>query len=318
MRTAPNGTRLSHSPLDKTDGCRKRKYVDVDNNSANGDDDKDGATAGCTQSPPSPLVPLFGLEQRCVSPHFAGCRRMLGFIDVGRTNMGLCFTANDWHWSDPVVECVARVDIDQASDPAGRDDACTKRGNNANGGNRAVVICGDLAAGRETADLVARFVAQWRSAFDACERIFVERQPPGGMRDIEQLLYAALGGGARVSFLAPNSLHAHFRIGVRHGWGAYDQRKVRAETIAARYISANGSVAAAAEWATMGERRHDAADATLMAILVNERKRREWVALYAPPAPAPAEPAPTRRPPKRRRGAASRIGPMRRRLPAAP
>ncbi|AJF98415.1 hypothetical protein TW95_gp1681 [Pandoravirus inopinatum] len=219
MRTAPNGTRLSHSPLDKTDGCRKRKYVDVDNNSANGDDDKDGATAGCTQSPPSPLVPLFGLEQRCVSPHFAGCRRMLGFIDVGRTNMGLCFTANDWHWSDPVVECVARVDIDQASDPAGRDDACTKRGNNANGGNRAVVICGDLAAGRETADLVARFVAQWRSAFDACERIFVERQPPGGMRDIEQLLYAALGGGARVSFLAPNSLHAHFRIGVRHGWG---------------------------------------------------------------------------------------------------
>ncbi|AVK74570.1 hypothetical protein pqer_cds_148 [Pandoravirus quercus] len=322
MRTAPNGTRLSRSPLDKADGCRKRKYVDVDNNSANNDvDDKDDA-AGCAQSPPSPpLVPLFGLEQRCVSPHFAGCRRMLGFIDVGRTNMGLCFTANDWHWSDPVVECVARVDIDQAPDPAGGDDTCMKSDANnssAKDGNRAVVICSDLAAGRETADLVARFVVQWRSAFDACERIFVERQPPGGMRDIEQLLYAALGGGARVSFLAPNSLHAHFRIGVRHGWGAYDQRKVRAETIAARYISANGSVAAAAEWATMGERRHDAADATLMAILVNERKRREWVALYAPPVLAPAEPTPTRRPPKRRRGAASRIGPVRRLLPAAP
>ncbi|QBZ80750.1 hypothetical protein pclt_cds_152 [Pandoravirus celtis] len=40
--------------------------------------------------------------------------------------MGLCFTANDWHWSDPVVECVARVDIDQAPDPAGGDDTCIK------------------------------------------------------------------------------------------------------------------------------------------------------------------------------------------------
>lgn len=302
VRTPSNQARAALSPLGGPAQCRKRKSIGGDG------DENDGTTGvGSVRSAP----PLFGLEQRCVSPHFAGDRRMLGFVDVGRTNMGLCFTANDWHWSDPVVECVARVDIAQADDGVARKGA---------GGENVLIACGDPWPARgETADLVARFVVRWRSAFAACERIFVERQPPGGMRDIEQLLYAALGGGTRVSFLAPNSLHAHFRIGARHGWGAYDQRKVRAETIAARYISANGSAAAAADWAALGERRHDAADATLMAILVNERKRREWVALYAPPVLcAPPEPEPACRPSKRRRGAVSRIGPARRLLPAAP
>nr|UMO79033.1 hypothetical protein [Pandoravirus belohorizontensis] len=312
VHTPPNQTREDLSSLDGTVQCRKRKSV--------GGGENDGtAGSGGRRSTAPPTSPLYGLEQRCVSPHFIGGRRMLGFVDVGRTNMGLCFTANDWHWSDPVVECVARVDIAQADGGA----ACKGTGRGRYGGTgdeSALVACGDpWSATGETADLVARFVVRWRSAFAACERIFVERQPPGGMRDIEQLLYAALGGGARVSFLAPNSLHAHFRIGARHGWGAYDQRKVRAEIIAARYISANGSATAAADWAALGERRHDAADATLMAILVNERKRREWVALYAPPVLcAPPEPEPARRASKRRRGAVSRIGPVRRLLPTAP
>ncbi|WBR14279.1 hypothetical protein pkur_cds_104 [Pandoravirus kuranda] len=218
------------------------------------------------------------MEQRCVSPHFATPRRTLGFIDVGRTNMGLCFTTNDWDWADPVVECVARVDIADSG-------ALDGPGN---------------AGAHETADLVAAFVVRWSSMLDNCERVFIERQPPGGMRDIEQLLYAALGGAARVSFLAPNSLHAHFRIGARHGWGAYSRRKVRAETIAARYISANATAGAAAQWDTLGERRHDAADATLMAILVNERKRREWVDCYETPPPL-AGVAPTARAAKRPR-----------------
>lgn len=314
VHTPSNQARADVSSLDGTVQCRKRKSV-------GNDGDENGGTIGIgsVRSTAPPASPLFGLEQRCVSPHFAGERRMLGFVDVGRTNMGLCFTANDWHWSDPVVECVARVDIAHA----GGGVACTVTGRSrcgGAGGENVLIACGDpWSAASETADLVARFVVRWRSAFAACERIFVERQPPGGMRDIEQLLYAALGGGARVSFLAPNSLHAHFRIGARHGWGAYDQRKVRAETIAARYISANGSAAAAADWAALGERRHDAADATLMAILVNERKRREWVALHAPPVLcAPPEPEPVRRPTKRRRGAVSRIGPARRLLPTAP
>ncbi|BCU03396.1 hypothetical protein [Pandoravirus japonicus] len=312
VHAPPNQTRAALSPLDGPPQCRKRKSVGADEN--------DGAVGfgGVRSAAAPPTSPLFGLEQRCVSPHFAGGRRVLGFVDVGRTNMGLCFTTNDWHWSDPVVERVARVDIAQAGDPLVR--LGTGRCGGAGAGESALVSCnGPWPARGETADLVARFVVRWRDAFAACERIFVERQPPGGMRDIEQLLYAALGGGARVSFLAPNSLHAHFRIGARHGWGAYDQRKVRAETIAARYISANGSAAAGADWAALGERRHDAADATLMAILVNERKRREWVALYAPPVLcAPPEPEPARRPPKRRRGAVSRIGPVRRLLPTAP
>ncbi|AVK76792.1 hypothetical protein pmac_cds_104 [Pandoravirus macleodensis] len=244
-------TRTNHGrphipPLDIASSGQKRKRVDKNIPGVDG--------AAC--------APLFGMEQRCVSPHFASARRTLGFIDVGRTNMGLCFTSNDWDWADPVVERVARVDI---ADPI-------------------LIDRPEDGSARETADLVAAFVVRWRVVLDACERVFIERQPPGGMRDIEQLLYAALGGAARVSFLAPNSLHAHFRIGVRHGWGAYDRRKVRAETIAARYICANATPSAAAQWNTLGERRHDAADATLMAILVNERKRREWVDFYeAPP-----------------------------------
>lgn len=244
-RTPSNHDKARAGPLAAVPVDRKRKYVDNE------------MPRDCDAA----RVPLFGMEQRCVSPHFTAPRRTLGFIDVGRTNMGLCFTSNDWDWADPVVERVARVDIADSD---------------------AVRRPGDTGA-RETADLVAAFVVRWSSVLDTCERVFIERQPPGGMRDIEQLLYAALGGAVRVSFLAPNSLHAHFRIGARHGWGAYDRRKVRAETIAARYISANATPAAAAQWSTLGQRRHDAADATLMAILVNERKRREWVDFYEAP-----------------------------------
>jgi hypothetical protein len=249
---------------------------------------------------------LFGLEQRQVSPHFVERhRRALAFIDVGRTNMGLCFMTNDSHWNDPVVEHVARVDIAQGPDHGGQ----------IHHGDDALVAArverppeGDC---HETADLVARFVISWGDAFNACERIFIERQPPGGMRDIEQLLYAALGGSRRVCFLAPNSLHAYFRIGARHGWGVYDQRKVRAEAIAARYISANGRASGTADWDALGERRHDAADATLMGILVNERKRREWVELYGEPACVTKTTAIVRkRPPKRQRGAVGRTAPL--------
>lgn len=237
---------------------------------------------------------LFGIPQRNTSRHFGAAeRRTFAFIDVGRTNMGLAFVSNDWHWSDPVVEHVARVDIAlcDARPPVTLIDGEAPCGQLVvpDRSRRAMAVAPRGAP--ETADLVGAFVRTRLYQFDVCVHIFIERQPPMGMRDIEQLLYVALGGGGRVSFIAPNALHAYFRMGARHGWAWYEDRKSRSEAIAGRYVSANGSEDAKAQWQWLGERRHDVADATLMAIFVHEQKRREWVHLFGPrPDPSPLPP----------------------------
>jgi len=247
--------------------------------------------------------PLFGIAQR--SEYFASRdhggaagnteRILFAFVDQGRANMGLVVTSNNTQWTDPLVEMVERANIAIQPLPPQSGASFSERAiqnachaNHAMTSQRRRSACSSSASSSalssasscETADLVGHYVAARQAVFGTVERVFIERQPPHGMRDIEQLLYAALGGAKRVTFISPTTIHAYFRMGARHGWSAYSDRKDRSDTISSRYLTANGSARALLQWANMGSRTHDVSDCILMSIFVNECKRRERAQMY--------------------------------------
>ena len=57
------------------------------------------------------------------------------------------------------------------------------------------------------ADRVAHLVQERQILFDAAHRIIVERQPPGGLRDVEQVLACMFRD--KVVLMAPQTMHAH-------------------------------------------------------------------------------------------------------------
>ena len=106
----------------------------------------------------------------------------------------------------------------------------------------------------------------------ACERasfILIERQPPLGFRDCEQLLFSALRSKALL--VQPRSVHCQFRIGSL----TYEERKQAAcRIVDHRY-------GACKVWCDLDGRSHDAADAILIALWGFE-KHPPLVALHKP------------------------------------
>ena len=113
-------------------------------------------------------------------------------------------------------------------------------------------------------------------AWAAADRVLIEREPPLGFRDCEQLLFRAFRQNARL--VSPRSVHAHFNMGSL----CYEHRKTAACHIGSRRFAGNGAwdaiVAAAG-------RVHDVADAALMALWLLERDK-ELVARHRRPASA--------------------------------
>jgi hypothetical protein len=86
--------------------------------------------------------------------------------------------------------------------------------------------------------------------------VVVERQPPGGMQDIMQLLlYIMEKSGRTVSLVNPNTLHKHFRMS-----SDYDMRKEQSVGIALSHGFGD------LETFINEDRQHDMADAVLMAL----------------------------------------------------
>ena len=104
-------------------------------------------------------------------------------------------------------------------------------------------------------DLVPLFVDDHHYIFKAADKILIERQPPGGLTNIETLLHYMFKD--RVILISPNSMHTHF--GMRHL--TYDQRKERTTKIASRHL----------ETEIPYERKHDIADAICMIEYYNFR-----------------------------------------------
>ena len=105
----------------------------------------------------------------------------------------------------------------------------------------------------EIVDLVPLFVDGHKFIFDAAERILIERQPPGGLTNIEALLHYMFRD--KVVMVSPVSMHSHF--GMRHL--NYEQRKERTVEIATKELGEEIPY----------ERKHDIADAMCMLLYYN-------------------------------------------------
>ena len=98
----------------------------------------------------------------------------------------------------------------------------------------------------EVADLISHFVQEYSGILDTADVILMERQPPGGLTNIETILFYIFRN--KIKLISPNSVHAHF--GYSHL--NYEQRKERAVSIASKYMT------------ILGMRKHDIADAFCM------------------------------------------------------
>ena len=119
---------------------------------------------------------------------------------------------------------------------------------------------------RIAADWVSHFLAEYRSTMESADVVLVERQPPGGHRDVEQLIASALR--SKVRLVHPRSVHSF--IGMR-GLD-YDERKAASVERARKLFATAGPVASALRQG----RTHDVADAAVMVHYYCCRVVRSW------------------------------------------
>ena len=152
-------------------------------------------------------------------------------IDIGIINLGYVFSEIK-HNKIRVIEC-NRIDITNVK-------------------HRRVPICNcKLFHGRNIPDYLDHFV-QETDAFEKADIILIERQPPVGITNVQDLLFVKFR--SRVIFISPNTLHKHFGMD-----SDYLTRKNESEAIAKEYLDNFNNFIEA-------ERKHDISDAMLMII----------------------------------------------------
>ena len=110
-------------------------------------------------------------------------------------------------------------------------------------------------------DRVSHFIQEWQPLFDQAELVFIEQQPPTGLKDIEQLFVSFVRD--KVIMISPVALHHHFQM--QHL--SYDQRKQFSCNKALQYCQPNLQ-----KWFSL-PRTHDVADAILMCYFHYERMK---------------------------------------------
>lgn len=206
----------------------KRKR-DKDDDTTDDDDDDDGGGQ-----------PRRKKRRKSEAASAAGTVRRVLSCDVGRKHCAFVSATlqwrNDGRWHVADVDSCWCIDVD----------ALPHR--------RVSRACCTLQHTRHIVDLVAHMLQELQDAVAAADVFCLEQQPPGGLRDIEALLFAACRD--KVVLMSPTHMHA--RLGMR-GLD-YDQRKQfvteRADVLLRQFPHA----AAAFERLP---RLHDAADALM-------------------------------------------------------
>jgi hypothetical protein len=118
---------------------------------------------------------------------------------------------------------------------------------------------------KETVDRLAHFFVLYGHHFDAAKYVLIERQPPGGLQQIQDAFFRRYR--AKAHLVSPNSVHKHFSMPRKD----YEGRKRVAVEIARGVpgVCLSGH-----------EREHDIADAVLLVLF--------W--MQSPPPPPPAAP----------------------------
>ena len=99
-------------------------------------------------------------------------------------------------------------------------------------------------------DYLDHFIQEHSGYFTNCDLLILERQPPVGITNVQDLLFTKFRD--KVLLVSPNSVHKYFGLDSN-----YDTRKIESETIATEYLGNKGNY-------LLNHRKHDISDALLM------------------------------------------------------
>ena len=112
-------------------------------------------------------------------------------------------------------------------------------------------------------DYLDHFIQEHLDYFNECDILLIERQPPMGITNVQDLLFTRFRN--KVKLISPNSVHKYFGFG--HD---YNIRKEQSEFIALDYLLHFNSFVSSI-------RKHDMSDALLMIIFYYYTTNRELI-----------------------------------------
>lgn len=176
-------------------------------------------------------------------------------IDIGITNLGFCYSEikfpsilgskyknlklNENYSFDNVKDSITvlkcnRIDITKIK-------------------HNTVKICDcTLHHERCIPDYLDHFIQEHQAMFDECDTLLLERQPPVGITNVQDLLFTKFR--SKVLLVSPNTVHKYFGLP-----SDYMERKVVSESIALGFLENFDKF-------TLNSRKHDISDAMLMII----------------------------------------------------
>jgi hypothetical protein len=101
--------------------------------------------------------------------------------------------------------------------------------------------------------------------FESADVILLERQPPGGINAVEQLLFKMYRN--KTHLIHPRNVHSYLNI----GHVDYDTRKIYSVKIASRFLPES-----LLEQTTYYDRSHDIADSICIMLYWRDKKQKEW------------------------------------------
>ena len=110
-------------------------------------------------------------------------------------------------------------------------------------------------------DYLDHFIQEHSEMFDTSELIIIERQPPMGVTNVQDLLFTKYRH--KVVLMNPGSVHKYFMMS-----RDYSKRKVESEKIASKYLCSFSNF-------YNNIRKHDISDAMLMLIYYYSTKNKE-------------------------------------------
>lgn len=155
-------------------------------------------------------------------------------IDIGVLHLGLAFASTNDDYSSLKIEKTVLIDMTTE---------CSSSG------------CSLFHTGF-ACDRVLHVIQAHQKSFDDCDHVVIERQPPTGIRDVEQVFAALFRPKAII--VQPQTMHAY----IGSSGFDYDRRKDLATKFACRYVP---------DIEDRYERAHDVADAVCLVATVRSQ-----------------------------------------------
>jgi hypothetical protein len=110
-------------------------------------------------------------------------------------------------------------------------------------------------------DYLDHFIQENEDIFTEAEIILIERQPPVGITNVQDLIFTKFR--SKIFFINPCTVHKHFNMSKD-----YSKRKEQSESICKEYLESFNSF-------TNNSRKHDISDAMLMVLYYFFTKKKE-------------------------------------------